>query len=79
MIAFRYTRLETLEEIRAQIAECEGRHVQQAIYSTFMGALTQICFTEKRIRGMIEWDGDRSWVPEPAPADPLAGVTGTAS
>ena len=54
--------IHTLEEIRKHIQECEGRHVQQAVFSTFMNSLTQICFTCQKVRGMIEWNGNRSWL-----------------
>ena len=59
-ITFDYERVSQLEVVR-HIEDCEGRHVQQAIYSTFMGTLTQICFTEQKIRGSIYWEGNRSW------------------
>lgn len=59
-ITFEYERMRQQDVVR-HIEECEGQHVQQAIYSTFMGALTQICFTEQKIRGSIYWDGNRSW------------------
>lgn len=49
-ISFQYKHLNTQEEVRRHIQECEGKHTQQAIYSTFHDALTQICFTEKIIR-----------------------------
>ena len=42
-----------LELIYAK-ATCEGRHIQQAIYSTFHDALTQICFGCKRVRSNIK-------------------------
>lgn len=60
---FEYVRLGSRDEVALAIAGCEGRHVQQAVYSTFMGALTQVCFTERVIRGMIEWEGNCSWLP----------------
>lgn len=44
MKTFIYEHLETQEEVREHIKECEGRHTQQAIYSTFHDALTQVCF-----------------------------------
>lgn len=44
---------ETLEEVREHIQECEGRHTQQAIYSTFHDALTQVCYGCRRIRTTI--------------------------
>ena len=42
------------EEIIKQIDECEGVHTQQAIYSTFHSALTQVCFGCKKIRSSIK-------------------------
>lgn len=57
-----YELLDSVDAVRKQIAACEGRHVQQVAYSSFMGALTQICFTERRVRSTIRWDGNRSWV-----------------
>ena len=49
------------EDVEKHIKECEGHHVQQAVYSTFMHALTQICFTCQKIRGSICWYGNKSW------------------
>lgn len=60
-VAFMYIRLDSVEEVRGFIKKCEGQHVQQCAYSTFMGALTQICFTEQVIRSTILWKGNRSW------------------
>lgn len=54
MKTFTYEYLETQKEIRKHIKECEGRHTQQAIYSTFHDALTQICFGCKVIRSNIK-------------------------
>jgi hypothetical protein len=53
--------LRSSDDVRAQITKCEGRHVQQAVFSTYMGALTQICFTERKIRSSIAWEGTESW------------------
>lgn len=61
-IRFTYIRLESPEDVRTQIKQCEGKHVQQCAFSTFMDTLTQICFTEQVIRSTIEWEGNRSWV-----------------
>jgi hypothetical protein len=58
---FEYEVLPSQEAVRAHIQSCEGRHVQQVAYSTFMDTLTQVCFTERRIRSTIEWDGAVSW------------------
>jgi hypothetical protein len=49
------------ERVRAHIRNCEGRHVQQTVFSTFMDTLTQVCFTEQVVRSSIQWDGNRSW------------------
>ena len=46
---FNYEHKETQEEVRKCIQECEGRHKQQAIYSTFHDGLTQVCFGCKKI------------------------------
>lgn len=50
---FKYEYYKEQEEVRKHIQECEGRHTQQAIYSTFHDALTQICFGCKKIRSTI--------------------------
>lgn len=51
---FTYEHIPTVEEVRRHIQECEGRHTQQAIYSTFHDALTQVCFGCKTIRSTIQ-------------------------
>ena len=53
MITFEYQYVEKQEDVRNYIQECEGRHTQQAIYSTFHDALTQVCFGCKKIRSTI--------------------------
>lgn len=53
MITFTYEYMRTHEEVRTHIRLCEGQHTQQAIYSTFHDALTQICFGCKRVRSTI--------------------------
>ena len=58
---FVYEPLDTVDAVRAAIRSCEGRHVQQVAYSSFMGALTQICFTCQRVRSVIDWNGNVSW------------------
>jgi hypothetical protein len=60
---FVYERLDSVDKVRKAIKFCEGKHVQQCAYSTFMDTLTQICFTERVIRSTIEWSGNKSWVP----------------
>ena len=47
---FDYEHIESQEEVRKHIQECEGKHTQQAIYSTFHDALTQICYVCRKIR-----------------------------
>lgn len=51
---FKYEHIEKMENVRMHIQHCEGRHTQQAIYSTFHDALTQVCFGCKKIRSTIE-------------------------
>ena len=48
-----YEYVKSLEELVKIISECEGRHTQQAIFSTFHGALTQICFGCLKVRSTI--------------------------
>ena len=48
-----YEYIEKQEDIRKHIQECEGRHTQQAVYSTFHDALTQICYGCKKVRSNI--------------------------
>jgi len=38
------------ENVESHIEGCEGKHIQQVIYSTYHKALTQICFGCKKIR-----------------------------
>jgi hypothetical protein len=52
-IVFRYEHYDTMQEVRKHIREDEGHCTQQAIYSTFHDALTQINFTDKVIRSTI--------------------------
>ena len=52
-ITFEYEFAESKDELMKQIDECEGKHTQQAIYSTFHSALTQVCFGCKKIRSTI--------------------------
>lgn len=52
-LIFEYEYVEKVEDLIKQISECEGIHVQQAVYSTFHGALTQICFECHKIRSNI--------------------------
>jgi len=49
-----YEYIEKQEDVRKHIQQCEGRHTQQAIYSTFHDALTQVCFGCMKVRSTIE-------------------------
>lgn len=51
---FEYEYIESKEALMKQIDSCEGKHTQQAIYSTFHGAITQVCFGCKKIRSTIK-------------------------
>ncbi len=50
---FEYEFVESQERVRKHIKDCEGKHTQQAIYSTFHDALTQVCFGCKKVRSTI--------------------------
>lgn len=50
---FEYEYVPTQEKVRKHIKECEGKHTQQAIYSTFHDALTQVCYGCKKVRSTI--------------------------
>lgn len=51
---FEYEYIKDLNEILEHIANCEGRHTQQTVYSTFHHAFTQICFGCLKIRSQIK-------------------------
>jgi hypothetical protein len=51
---FDYEYFKTQEEVRNNIKNCEGKHIQQVCYSTHHDALTQICFGCKKIRSTIK-------------------------
>lgn len=53
-ICFEYEYLPTIENVRQQIKKCESLHTQQAVYSTFHDALTQVCYECKKIRSTIK-------------------------
>lgn len=48
-----YEYIPTIQGVIDHIKTCEGRHTQQAIYSTFHNALTQICFGCLKVRSTI--------------------------
>lgn len=54
MMRLEYEYVEKQEDIRKHIQQCEGRHTQQAVYSTFHDALTQICYGCMKIRSNIK-------------------------
>ena len=58
-MTFEYEYIAKVEDVRKHIQNCEGRHTQQAIYSTYHAALTQICFGCKKIRSSILVDSER--------------------
>ena len=47
---FDLVRLDSQEQVKEHIRECEGKCIQQVVYSTHHDALTQICFGCKKIR-----------------------------
>ena len=51
---FTYEYVPTKAELEKQIDECEGKHTQQAIYSTFHSALTQVCCGCQKVRSTIK-------------------------
>lgn len=53
-ITFIYEHIPNQEDVRKHIQDCEGNHTQQAIYSTFHDALTQVCFGCKKVRSTIK-------------------------
>jgi hypothetical protein len=53
-ILFEYEHLPSMADVRAAIQACEYEHTQQAIYSTYHDALTQICFGCMKVRSTIK-------------------------
>ncbi len=51
---FTYEYVKEQEDVKKHIQECEGMHTQQAIYSTFHDALTQVCFGCLKVRSTIK-------------------------
>lgn len=50
---FKYQYVPKQEDVRKNIQECEGRHMQQVAYSTFHDSLTQICYGCMVVRSNI--------------------------
>jgi hypothetical protein len=48
-----YEYIPSQEEVRRHIQNCEGHHTQQAVYSTFHDALTQVCYGCLKVRSTI--------------------------
>ena len=53
-IIFEYQYVSDKEDLMKIIDNCEGQHTQQAIYSTYHSALTQVCFGCKKVRSTIQ-------------------------
>lgn len=51
---FEYVYVKSKDELMKQIDACEGKHTQQAIYSTFHSGLTQVCFGCRKVRSTIK-------------------------
>ena len=43
--------------VEHHIQGCEGKHMQQVVYSTYHKALTQICFGCKKVRTSLKEEG----------------------
>lgn len=43
----------TMQDMLAQIKYCEGKHIQQVVFSTYHKALTQVCFGCGKVRTML--------------------------
>jgi hypothetical protein len=53
-MTFEYEYILNKEDLIKRIDDCEGKHTQQAIYSTFHSALTQVCFGCLKVRSTIQ-------------------------
>ena len=53
-IKFELEIYKTNDEVFGHIANCEGKHTQQVVYSTYHKGITQICFGCKKIRTTIK-------------------------
>ncbi len=51
---FEYEYIPTIQEVIDHIRECESKHVQQSVYSTFHDALTQICYGCMKVRSSLK-------------------------
>lgn len=48
-----YEYVPSQEQVQKHIQDCEGKHTQQAVYSTFHDALTQICYGCRKVRSSL--------------------------
>ena len=46
--------IESQEEIKKYIKQCEGHHIQQVAYSSYHDALTQVCFGCDKVRTTLK-------------------------
>lgn len=53
-IILEYEFIPSQDRVRKHIQDCEGKHTQQAVYSTFHDALTQVCYGCKKVRSTIK-------------------------
>jgi hypothetical protein len=53
-ITLKYEYFKDQEDVRFWIQLCERRHTQQAVYSTFHDALTQVCYDCLKVRSTIK-------------------------
>lgn len=49
-INFEYEYVESIEKMLEIIRYCEGKHTQQVVYSTFHDCITQIDWTDLKVR-----------------------------
>lgn len=47
--------------LKAMIEMCEGKHIQQVVYSSYHNALTQICFGCREIRTSLKEQELKKW------------------
>lgn len=62
-MTLQYEYVPTMEAVRKHIQKCEGRHTQQAVFSTFHDALTQVCYGCFKIRSTIKREADNALQP----------------
>ena len=65
-LKFDYEYVDNVLVLIQHIRNCENnskKHKQQVTYSTYHEAMTQVCFTCKKVRSMMnkKWLGDEKW------------------